>query len=127
MAYTQDELAREVVAEMFSLASGQPANPEDLSRVNFRLPGVIAELTDLNIMYIVDAASVPDGAFNSVVTYAAQVLAPNFGLPTDETKKNAAEAKLRTLQRIGSGTGGPLKTDPALQPRRGGYYTPVGN
>lgn len=118
MAYTQDEIAREIVAEMFSLASGQPANPEDLARVNFRLPGVIAELNDLNIMYIFDANSVPDGAVNAFVTYAAQVLAPNFGLPTDEAKKTLAENKLRTLQRIGSGTGGPLKVDAALRQNR---------
>lgn len=126
MAYSQDELAREVVAEMFSLASGQPANPEDLARVNFRLPGVIAELTDLNIIYIADAASVSDGAFNSVVTYAAQVLAPNFGLPTDEVKKAAAENKLRTLQRIGSGNGEPLKVDRALVSRRRGFNVVTG-
>ena len=118
MAYTQDELAREIVAELFSLASGQPANAEDLARVVFRLPGVIAEMADLNIIYIPDADSVSDGAFNAVVTYAAQVLAPNFGLPTDEAKKKAAENTLRTLQRIGKGTGQPLRVDRALSLRR---------
>lgn len=118
MAYTQDELAREVVAELFSLAAGQPANAEDLARVNFRLPGVIAELSGLDIIYIPDAGSVSDAAFNSVVTYAAQVLSPNFGLPTDEAKKKLAENKLRTLQRIGRGTGRPLRVDIAIRPRR---------
>lgn len=123
MAYTQDDLIREVVAELFSLASGQPANAEDAARVQMRIPGAIAEMAGLNIIYIADGDSVPDAAFNATVTYIAEILGPNFGKPTDEAKKAAAEARLRTLQRIGKGTGQNLKTDSMLRAgaRRWGY------
>lgn len=117
MAYDQDDLAREVVAELFSLASGQPANTEDAARVVARIPGALAEMAGLNIIYIPDGNSVPDAAFNAVVSYIAEILAPNFGKPTDEAKKAGAEARLRTLQRIGTGTGRMLTVDNALTRR----------
>lgn len=115
MAYTQDDLIREVIAELFGLATGQPASTEDAARVELRLPGAIAELNGLNIIYIADGDSVPDAAFNATVTYIAEILGPNFGKPTDEAKKAAAESRLRTLQRIGKGTGQNLKTDRILR------------
>lgn len=123
MAYTQDDLVREVVAELFSLASGQPANAEDAARVALRIPGALAEMAGLNIIYIADGDSVPDAAFNATVTYIAEILGPNFGKATDEAKKSGAERRLRTLQRIGKGTGKNLTTDPALRAgaRRQGY------
>lgn len=118
MAYDQDDLAREVVAELFSLASGQPANTEDAARVVARIPGALAEMAGLNIIYIADGDSVPDAAFNAVVSYIAEILAPNFGKPTDKAKKADAEARLRTIQRIGSGSGALLRVDRGLAARR---------
>lgn len=123
MAYSKDDLVREIVAKLSGLATGQPPDPEDAARVEAMLPGVISELSGLNIIYIADADSVPEAAFNSVVSYAAEAMAYDFLRTPDEAKQKFAESKLRTLQRIGKGTGQNLTTDPVLRAgaRRWGY------
>ncbi len=118
MAYSKDDLVREIVADLSGLATGQPPAAEDAARVEALLPAVISELSGLNIIYIADADSVPDAAFRSVVSYAAEAMAYDFLRAPNEAKQAAAESKLRTLQRIGKGTGGPLRVDRALTPRR---------
>lgn len=120
MAYSQDDLIREVVAEVYGLASGQQPETEDAARVAARIPAALAEMGRLNIFYIPDGESVPDEAFNSVVTYIAQVLAPSFLQPRNQDAQDIAESKLRTLQRLGRGTGQMLRVDRALSSRRWG-------
>lgn len=120
MAYTKDDLVREIVADLTGLATGQPPNPEDAARVEALLPAVISELSGLNVIYIADADSVPEAAFKSVVSYAAEAMAYDFLRAPNEAKQTAAENKLRTLQRLGRGTGQMLRVDRALSSRRWG-------
>jgi hypothetical protein len=119
MAYTQTDLVREVLGELFSLASGQTPSADDVTWVTQRLASSLATLSSLNIYYILDAETVPDEAFNPLVTYVAEACAPKFGRPRDMVAKKDAEDTLRTLQRIGKGDGLPLKADNALRYRRG--------
>ena len=123
MAYTQADLVRAIAGKLNDLATGQAVEPEDAARIEELLPGVIAELAGLNIIYIADADSVPDAAFSAVSAYAAEAMAEDFLKEPDAAKKARAEARLRTLQRIGRGTGRNLKTDPMLRAgaRRWGY------
>lgn len=114
MAYTATNLVNEIAAELFSLGTGQAPDTEDSARITLRLPGILAELGKRNIFYVSDTASVPDDAFSDVVAYAAAVLAPTFNLPPREGERAVAEARLRALQRMGSGTGGMLTVDTAL-------------
>ena len=118
MAYTETNLVNEIAAELFSLGTGQAPDTEDAARITLRLPGILAQLGSLNIIYIADTDSVPDEAFSDVVTYAAAVLAPTFNLSPRDGDRSMAESRLRTLQRIGKGTGGLLKTESSLRPRR---------
>ncbi len=126
MAYTQDDLVREVLGELFSLASGQTPNADEVTWVEQRIDATLATLSGLNIFYVADGESVPDAAFNPLVTYLAEVCAPKFGRARNEAVKKAAEDELRTLQRIGKGTGQKLRTDPMLRvgARRTGTYIP---
>lgn len=118
MAYTETNLVNEIAAELFSLGTGQAPDTEDAARITLRLPGILAELSKRNVIYISDTESVPDEAFSDVVAYAAAVLAPTFNLPPREGERTVAEGRLRALQRIGKGTGGTLRVDSGLSVRR---------
>lgn len=124
MAYTQADLVREVIAELARLDTGQTPAAEDVARVEFSIPAILAEMSGLNIIYIADGNSVSDAAFRSVVTYIAQSIAPDFLLPVDEERKQRAEKRLRALQRLGKGAGVDLKTPEILRQgitRRSGF------
>lgn len=118
MAYTETNLVNEIAAELFSLGTGQAPDTEDAARITLRLPGILAELSKRNVIYISDAESVPDEAFSDVVAYAAAVLAPTFNLPPREGERMVAESRLRVIQRIGTGSGKMLTADASLQMRR---------
>lgn len=118
MAYVKADLTREVLGELFSLASGQTPNSDDTTWVEQRIEATLATLSALNIYYIIDVDTVPDDAFNPLVTYLAEVCAPKFGRPRNDAAKMMAESDLRTLQRIGKGTGGTLRVDCGLSSRR---------
>lgn len=115
MAYVKADLTREVLGELFSLASGQTPNTDDTTWVEQRIDATLGSLAALNIFYLGDADDVPDAVFNSLTAYLAEVCGPKFGKPRDRAAMKAAENELRTLQRIGRGTGSMLKTDPMLR------------
>ena len=120
MAYTKSDLTREVLGELFSLASGQTPNSDDTTWVEQRIEATLAALSMLNIYYMSDADEVPDEAFNPLVTYLAEVCAPKFGRARDKAAQMMAENELRALQRIGSNSLNlqPLRVDTSLQLRR---------
>ena len=122
MAYTRTELKEEVIGELFALGSGQSPSTEDAAWVEKRINSTFASLAKLNIIYLPDPDDIPDEAFNALAAYMAQICGPKFGRPRDYAAKQAAEDELRTVQRIGGGTGGPLKVDAALRQRRYGYF-----
>ncbi len=125
MAYTRDELKEEVIGELFALGSGQSPSTEDAAWVEKRINSTFAALARLDIIYLADPDDIPDEAFNALAAYMAEICGPKFGKPRNFAARQAAEDELRTIQRIGSGTGGPLRVDAALRPRRRGSYTPV--
>lgn len=120
MAYTKSDLTREVLGELFSLASGQTPNSDDVTWVEQRIEATLASLAQLNIYYMTDADEVPGEAFNPLVTYLAEVCAPKFGRARDKAAQMMAENELRALQRIGSNALNlqPLRVDTSLQLRR---------
>lgn len=115
MAYTKTELKTEVIAELFSLGSGQSPSTEDSAWVETRINSTFATLAKLNIIYLADPDDIPDEAFNGLVAYMTEVCGPKFGKPRDRLAMRAAVSELRTIQRIGGGTGSKLKTDPMMR------------
>lgn len=120
MAYAKSDLTREVLGELFSLASGQTPNSDDVTWVEQRIEATLAALSRLNIYYMSDADEVPDEAFNALVTYLAEVCAPKFGRARDKAAQMMAENELRALQRIGGNALNlnTLRADSGLQYRR---------
>lgn len=121
MSYGQADLVREVLQELLKLEANETPAAEDTTAVNARVPSALAELAARNVIYIADASTIEDAQFNPLVTYLAAVCAPKFGVKADPVAKREAEATLRTLSRIGKGTGARLKVDSALLRRRRSY------
>jgi hypothetical protein len=88
----------------------------DLTAIDARLPGVLANLAARNVIYISDVDSVPDAWLDPLVRYTAGLFA---GPQIAGEYATQAERELRTLARINSGTGGMLGIDAALKVRRG--------
>ncbi|SFJ54477.1 hypothetical protein SAMN05216304_109126 [Bosea sp. OK403] len=118
MSQTKADLVREVLGELFSLASGQVPSAEDTAFVEQRIDPTLAALAKRNVIYIPDAEEIEDEVFDALVAYLAQICGPKFGRSRDLAAKQMAEDELRTVQRIGSGTGRMLRIDRALVSRR---------
>lgn len=112
------DIIREVLGELFALGSGQTPSTEDSTWVEQRINLTLAGLAKRNIIYIADDESVDDDAFDSLVTYLAEVCSPKFGRPRDKAAMMQAQEDLRTIQRIGKGTSGILKMPNALAATR---------
>lgn len=112
-----------VLERLDALKASSPA--VDATAVSGRLPRILADLATRNVIYIPDVATVEDDAhpaFDALVDYVAGRFAPQLAGMKDE-----AEGRLRTIQRIGKGTGGPLKVDAALRPySRRSYFRITG-
>lgn len=88
----------------------------DATTVAAEIQPALDNLAARNVIYIADVDALDDmlGVTAPLVRYLAGWLAPK---PMGEVIAQA-EAELRTLQRIGKGTGRMLRVDPALRPRR---------
>ena len=118
MSQTKADLVREVLGELFSLASGQTPNADDTTWVEQRIDPTLAGLAKRNVVYIADSEDIADEVFNPLAAYLAEICGPKFGRPRNPVSQKMAEDELRTIQRIGKGTGQPLRVDVALRPRR---------
>lgn len=112
-------LALAVLERLDALKAGSPSI--DATAVSERLPRILADLAARNVIYIPDVSTVEDDAhpaFVALVDFVAGSFAPQLaGMASD------AEGRLRVIQRIGKGAGGPLRVDSALRPRgQRGYF-----
>jgi hypothetical protein len=118
MPYVKADLTREVIGELFSLASGQTPNAEDVTWVDQRIEAVLASLAIRNFYYLIDADEVPAEAFNALVTCIAESCAPKFGRQRNYQAIAQAEDELRRIYRMQQAPGAPLRMDNALRLRR---------
>ena len=116
MAYSQDDLIRDVLVELGKAEAGQPIEAEDRDLVLRRLAGIFARIQRLNIIEI-DPNSIDDDAYDALVKYAAEVIAPAFGRPTDEAVRRFHEDDLKRIWRINGGANLLLRVDRALSRR----------
>lgn len=101
-------LVKAILEQLQIWGAGQIA--VDASAVAGRLPGELASLTARNVAYVPDEDALSDAMRPAVIRYVAAMLTPR----PPEGVAAAAERELRTLQRIGAGTGGNLRVDRAL-------------
>jgi hypothetical protein len=132
MPKTRAELITQCLTNLGVIAEGQSVSDNDVSKMDKIVDPAISELSALDIYYVQDAGSIgpadgniEDAAFLSIAAYIANASCAAFNLAAD-TKMQAlsqlAEAKLRTLAAPARSLR-TLRIDPALRPRRYGYYT----
>lgn len=113
MAYDNTQLVADVLSELQALGGGQAVAAEDSDIILGRLEGIIASLATRNIIALTSDA-IDDDAYDPLVKYVAEIVAPKFGRPTDPAAKTAAEAELRLVYRAPRGISANLKVDNGL-------------
>lgn len=118
MAQTKADLVREVMGELFSLASGQTVAADDQLWIEQRIQPTLDSLAGRNIVYVPDADDIDDAIFNHLAEYLALVCGPKFGRPRDRASMVFIEEQLRTFERVNRAPRPPLRVDRALLQRR---------
>lgn len=113
MPYDNTQLVNDVLSELLQVATGQAGSAEDSATILGRLDGILASLATRNIIALT-SDSIDDDAYDPLVKYVAEVIAPKFGRPTDPSAKMAAEAELRLVYRAPRGISSNLKVDNGL-------------
>lgn len=113
MAYDSNDLILDVLVELNKAEPGQPISDEDRATVERRIDGVLARLQRLNVIEI-DRDSIDDDAYDALVKYMAEVVAPAFGRATDELVRKFHEDDLKRIGRINGGANLMLRVDSAL-------------
>lgn len=126
MSKTRSELINQVLDRLQILVYGQSPSDEDVQKVDRILDGAVAQLARFDIYYVQDPGelgpsdgAIEDEAFLALADYVAQ-----FHLLADariQALAMVAEGNLRLLA-APARTLKTLRVDPALRPRRYGYY-----
>ncbi|MFL5063472.1 MAG: hypothetical protein ACJ8FU_08670 [Xanthobacteraceae bacterium] len=117
---TKDKLVEQVLVTLGRTPPGGYPSTADKLLVTRQLDFILADLAGRNVIYIADSDSIEDAQFSPLVDYVGEVLAPQISMPRrarDGEMQRQAEARLRTLSRIGQGTGANLSIDAALRSR----------
>jgi hypothetical protein len=128
-ATIQDEVAAQVLWQLGRVPPGGNPSALETAMVLRRLERILADLAARNVISIPDSTSIEEAHVDALSDYAAEVLAPQLAMPPrprDPGAKREAERALRTIARIGQGTGALLTVDPALLPRRGTFNFTTG-
>jgi hypothetical protein len=100
MPQTKSALLTEVIGELSSLGSGQPANADQISFVESRLAPIVDALSKGRVITISNIEAIPDYAFPDLVRIVAEECAPKFHRDTDAAKLAAARDNLTRLARL---------------------------
>lgn len=126
MSKTRAELINQILDRLQILVYGQTPSDQDVQKVDLLVDTAIAQLAALDIYYVQDPGTlgpldgaIEDEAFLALADYIAQ-----FHLIADariQALAMAAEEDLRIIA-APARTLRTLRVDPALTPRRLGYY-----
>lgn len=109
------DLIEAVLQDLGVLQAGQTPDASDAALVGKRLERVLADLATRNVIYIPDGDEFDEQVSQHLTDILVEVCAPAFGRTREASVTANAEARLRTIQRIGKGVpGARLKVDRAL-------------
>ncbi|WP_414470732.1 hypothetical protein [Microvirga sp. M2] len=114
---TKDDLIDETLQALGALGVGQAPSAEDRRDVESRIQPLLADLAARRVIYVADADAIDEAPFSYLVLVLAEHCAAKFGRPMDANAVTYGEDRLRTISRIGKGTGQSLTVDPALRRR----------
>ena len=118
MTQTKAQLILQTLQEMNVLGAGQDAPAEDYQAVEDRIQPLLDDLSARNVIYVPDVDAIDNSQFPYLVQLLAQFCSPKFEKQMDASVITFAENRLRTIARIGKGTGQNLRVDRALRPCR---------
>jgi hypothetical protein len=116
MAKTTTQLVAQVAALVTSLI-GESAAATDSTFLTGLVQPVVDDLAERNICNIGNIDEIPDSHFLHLAVLVAQEAIIPYGGKYDPNAVALRESRLRTLSRIGQGTGALLTVDQALLPR----------
>lgn len=126
MSKTRAEVINQVLDRLQILVYGQSPSDEDIQKVDRLFDGAVAQLNSLDIYYVSDPGTlgpsdgaIEDEAFLPLADYIAQ-----FHLLADTRQQALAQIAEENLRILAAPprTRRTLRVDPALTPRRYGYY-----
>lgn len=122
---TRLDLINRALTEIGKLESGQTASAEDVATVDELVDPMIEDLSARQVIHVADAGDPgPTGGqieaapFLHLARLLGELIAPGFGRSSDAGAMEFAERRLRTLSRVGRGSGSMLRVDGALRPAR---------
>lgn len=131
MPKTRAEFVELCLTNLGIIAEGQSVSPEDVQKMDKVVGPALSLLSDLQIYYVSDAGelgpsggAIEDSAFLPLGDWVANWACSKFNLPADQKMQalsTIAQGLLITLA-APSRTLRTLRVDPALTPRRIGYY-----
>lgn len=114
---TKNDLIKETLQALGALGVGQAPSAEDRQDVDSRIQPMVQDLAARRVIYIPNTDEIDDAPFPYLVNLLAEHCAPKFGRAMDASVISFSEGLLRTIARIGKGTGRTLRVDSALQNR----------
>lgn len=126
MSKTRNDLINQVLDRLQILVYGQSPSTEDVQKVDRLVDGAVAQLAALDIYTVQDAGALgpSDGAIENEAFLPLADYIAQFHLLADariQALSSIAEDNLRTLA-APARTKRTLRVDPALLPRRFGFY-----
>jgi hypothetical protein len=122
MPFTRKDLVLEALDILGVVPNGQPAEAEDVDKVDDRVPSTMAKLAALEIVQVGDVEAVPEEWFDDLAAILANTCMAKFGCTLDDQQKltsngwglpagtGAACLSLKVMTRL-KPTGEILKTD----------------
>jgi hypothetical protein len=114
---TRRNLVEQALMNLGVLASGQPAENEDVDRVNGLVDPTLAMLAASDIYYVAYDEEIPIEAFLALAAVLANAAKASFGRAGDAALQAEAEQAKYELKCISRPAGGVplLRTDPVLR------------
>jgi hypothetical protein len=97
MKYRQDLIVA-VLDLLVSSAAGQDPEPEDVTKVDEKIDGAIKELNRGDVIFFTNTQQFEDEYVEPLALYIANIVAPAFGQPRDETRDASAKARLYAMR-----------------------------
>lgn len=97
---SREQLVDRALREIAVLGAGQKASAEDAKAVDDEVGPVLSDLARRSVYSYGDPDRIEDEHYTHLAIILGNAVAPQFGLPQDETKRLYAETRLRELRSV---------------------------
>lgn len=108
---TRSDLIVATLKKLNAIAAGQNASAEDVQEIEDIIDGILDEIEATDVIVLADRDEFEDMVIDPLAVILANAAAPAFGQASDEGRKMASEARLRSLKASTYVAGSALETD----------------